>query len=270
MKISLVSDLHLDCAYQELSGGDILILAGDICEVRDFQKDFHSTRLIDAKAGAYKFYDFFYKECSKYEQVLYIMGNHEHYSSRYDKTFETLAGILPSNVSIMENDFKIINGVLFIGTTLWTDFNKSDPITMFDAKQYMSDYRRISYFYKERNFYHKLFPEKVLAIHHSSKKFIKDTLSKYSEMPVVIITHHAPASLSISEEYKNQFTLNGCYFSDLSDIMLDHDNIRYWVHGHTHNPADYTIGNCRVLSNPRGYVGYEDTSKFDPNFFFEI
>lgn len=270
MKISLVSDLHIDCGYQELPGGDILILAGDICEVKDFHKEYHSTRLIDARPGAYKFYDFFYKECAKYNQVLYIMGNHEHYGSRYDKTFELIKKIVPSNVTIMEDDTKIINGVLFVGTTLWTDFNRGDPIALFDAKHSMSDYRRIDYFYKDRGFYNKLFPEKVLAIHHKSKNFIKETLTTHSEMPVVVITHHAPSVLSISEQYKNQSSLNACYFSDLSDIMLDHSNIKYWVHGHTHDPSDYTIGNCRVLSNPRGYLGYEDTSKFDPNFFFEI
>ena len=34
MKIHLVSDLHLECEHQELPGGEVLILAGDIAESR--------------------------------------------------------------------------------------------------------------------------------------------------------------------------------------------------------------------------------------------
>jgi hypothetical protein len=30
-----------------------------------------------------------------------------------------------------------------------------------------------------------------------------------------------------------------------------------WTHGHMHDDFDYTIGTCRVVCNPRGYVGHE-------------
>jgi len=39
--------------------------------------------------------------------------------------------------------------------------------------------------------------------------------------------------------------------------MLDHAQIRLWTHGHTHEDFDYEIGTCRVVCNPRGYVGHE-------------
>jgi predicted phosphodiesterase len=38
MKIQLVSDLHLDMYDMALPGGDVLILAGDICEAREYGK----------------------------------------------------------------------------------------------------------------------------------------------------------------------------------------------------------------------------------------
>lgn len=37
-----------------------------------------------------------------------------------------------------------------------------------------------------------------------------------------------------------------------------------------HTPVNYMIGITRVISNPRGYVGQEDTSHFDSNFTFEV
>ena len=45
MKINLVSDLHLEFGYQELPGGEVLILAGDIAEARSIKKHHHSTKV---------------------------------------------------------------------------------------------------------------------------------------------------------------------------------------------------------------------------------
>jgi hypothetical protein len=30
--------------------------------------------------------------------------------------------------------------------------------------------------------------------------------------------------------------------------------VSLWIHGHTHTAFDYTVGNTRVVCNPRGYV----------------
>jgi hypothetical protein len=64
--------------------------------------------------------------------------------------------------------------------------------------------------------------------------------------------------------------MNGGYCSAMDEFVLDHENIRVWLHGHMHDPVDYMIGNTRVLSNPRGYIGHEDTSRFDPSLTFEV
>jgi hypothetical protein len=38
-----------------------------------------------------------------------------------------------------------------------------------------------------------------------------------------------------------------------------------------HNQSDYMVGDTRVLTNPRGYAGYETIANtFDPNFYFEV
>jgi len=51
--------------------------------------------------------------------------------------------------------------------------------------------------------------------------------------------------------------------------MLDNSNIKLWTHGHTHYPFDYQIGECRIVCNPRGYDGYENTG-WDPNKVVEL
>ena len=270
MKINLVSDLHLENGYQELPGGEVLILAGDICEGRDFFKEFHSTRLLESKPGTYKWVDFFYKECAKYDRVFYVLGNHEHYRGRFDKTYDQIKSCLPANVRLLENEYEEYNGVLFLGGTLWTDCNKGDPLTVHTVKYSMNDYRVIKNYYVNKDIYYKLTPEFTMSVHRKTCEYITKILEEKKDTPTVVITHHGPTFSSINEKYRRERTMNGAYTSDLSDLILDHENIRVWVHGHMHDPADYEVGSTRVVSNPRGYLGYEDTSAFDPNFFFEV
>jgi hypothetical protein len=63
---------------------------------------------------------------------------------------------------------------------------------------------------------------------------------------------------------------NGSYASDLDDLILDHPNIKYFSHGHTHSSFRYKIGECEVICNPRGYFPMEINPNFDPNFEIEI
>jgi Icc-related predicted phosphoesterase len=270
MKINLVSDLHLENGYQELPGGEVLILAGDVCEARDFLREFHSTRLTDRVPGSLKWYDFFYHECAKYDRVFYVLGNHEHYHGRLDRTYNDLKSILPKNVRLLENECEEYNGVLFIGATLWTDCNKGNPLTLHTIKYSMNDYRLITNHYVNKNLYYKLTPEFTASVHRNSRDYIKLMLKEKKNMPAIVITHHGPSFMSINEKYQRETDMNGAYASDLSDLILDHENIRVWVHGHMHDAVDYSIGNTRVLSNPRGYVGDEDTSGFDPSFSFNV
>ena len=89
--------------------------------------------------------------------------------------------------------------------------------------------------------------------------------------PVVVVTHHSPSKQSTHPRYARDVIMNGAYSSDLSEFILDHENILFWTHGHMHDPSDYMIGQCRVICNPRGYYGYESqVQKFDPTVGFDI
>ena len=144
MIVHLVSDLHLDISgYQELPGGDILILAGDICEAKELSKEYHSTKLADRKQGSFPCHDFFEFECAKYNKVLYVLGNHEHYRGRFDKTKELIESMMPANVTVLENEVVEYQGVMFLGATLWSDLNKGDSLTMYHIKNMINDYRVI-------------------------------------------------------------------------------------------------------------------------------
>ena len=71
--------------------------------------------------------------------------------------------------------------------------------------------------------------------------------------------------------FRSDTIMNGAYSSDLNDFILDNPQIKYWTHGHTHEPFRYMIGQCEVICNPRGYKYYEQRAEeFDPTVGFDI
>jgi Icc-related predicted phosphoesterase len=271
MNISLVSDLHLDISkHLELPGGDVLIIAGDACEARELVKEHHSTKVLPYTGGSFPCYDFFEFECAKYKKVFYVMGNHEHYHGKFWKTKNELERVFPSNITILENQCEEYEVVLFVGATLWTDMNKSDPLTLTSMATYMNDYRLITYHYPQYNAYHKMRPLDTVKMHYESKRYIEETVKSHTDKPVVVVTHMAPTFMSVNEKFKHDPVSNGAYCSDLSELILDNPNIKFWVHGHVHDPVDYMVGDTRVLCNPRGYLPWEDGNGFDPAFTFEV
>ena len=131
MKIALASDVHLEFGHLELNNvdnADVLVLSGDICVASKFGPN----------------YDRFFQDASKlFKNVVYIMGNHEHYDGDFAKSESILRAALErySNVHFLEKEIVKIDDVTFIGGTLWTDMNKEDPLTMYHVQRRMNDFR---------------------------------------------------------------------------------------------------------------------------------
>jgi len=143
---------------------------------------------------------------------------------------------------------------------LWTDFNREDSLCMWHAGQSMNDYqvcrnggRGIS----GGGYASRLQPEDTLAEHRAMLDYIRITTEGKTDQRFVVVGHHAPSSASVAECYQGDLLMNGNFYTDLSEFILDRPQIRLWVHGHMHNRSDYMIGTTRVVCNPRGYVGYE-------------
>jgi hypothetical protein len=281
MRINVVSDLHLEFGDLELPGGEVLILSGDICEVKQIKADYDVNNIMNEggpSTGNFKRSDrytrFFHEECGKYEKVFYVAGNHEHYGYKLHKTIPHLKSVLPNNVMVLEKEQFEYKGVLFIGGTLWTDMNNHDSLTLYHMKGMMNDYKQITMFDEVHNVYHRLTPDKTVSEHVKTKQLFKLFLEENragKKLPVVVLTHHAPSKLSTHPYYANDTIMNGAYSSDLSEFILDNPEIQVWTHGHTHHTFDYMIDNTRVMANPRGYKNYEEQAEeFDPTVGFDI
>lgn len=263
MEIDFVSDLHLEFAPLELPGGDVLVVAGDVGEIRNIIRDLEGI-LINNKPRNMVFKDFFEVQCAKYRLVIYVMGNHEYYHSLYNTAVQKLKSLLPSNVIILDDESLEVDGVLFLGSTLWTDMNRGDPITKMTVQNGMNDFRTIKYQDRDGR-YRKFLVNDAVEKHHRSVRFLAEALAENRDKECVVVTHHAPCSLSVAEAYAGAYHMNGGYFSDLSGLILDNTNIKLWCHGHMHNRSDYKVGETRVIANPRGYVGHEPTTEtFNP------
>lgn len=252
MKIKVLSDLHLEhfCAAQifPVGSGDVLILAGDILSAKNLKKNGYLRAV----------YERFLNDCAwNYRHVLYVMGNHEFYGYNYEGTLKTIKEHLPSNVHLLNNDTFTIQGWNFVGFTFWTDFRNENALEMMEAEQVMNDYKMI----RIGSNYRKLNTNDTLAFHKESKEYLLNQLQTLNEN-VFVISHHAPSYQSVAPHFKTQ--ANGAYVSNLDNLILYNPQIKYWVHGHTHTPFDYQIGECRVICNPGGYPG-QDTG-FNPDF----
>jgi len=283
MRVNLISDIHLEFSDLKLPGGDVLLIAGDACEAHRIKPDMYTgemPRLLKwetEEKRVDRHYRFFKEECAKYNRVLYIAGNHEHYGGKFNQTHELLRERLADcNVDVLERDTVDINGVLFVGTTLWSDV--SHPLVESIVRECMNDYSSIKL--KEHYGhdpvqvnYRKLRPADTLREFYKSRDYIFKTAAENPDKNIVVMTHHAPSEHSVDPMYKlpKHQEMNRAYYSDLDQHIIDHPNIKFWVHGHTHADHDYTIGGCRVLCHPRGYYGYESiATNYDTIFGFDI
>ena len=275
MRVNVISDLHLEFGDLTLPGGDVLVISGDACESRTLRKYKYDPVNLLGESPSGKRLDraarFFHEEVTKYRQCIYVMGNHEHYHGKFHKTWHELIAEVPDNVEVLEQQHLEIDGVLFLGATLWTSCNKGDPMTHMVLKNGMNDYRAITYHDRVRSVYRKLNPEDTQAEYSKTVQYFRTMCELNRDKKVVVCTHHAPSFQSVHEHYRHEREMNGGYASDLTDFILDQENILFWTHGHMHDPSDYMIGQCRVIANPRGYAGYEQrVHEFDPTVGFDI
>ena len=272
MLIKLLSDIHSEFYRTEtFIGLDLigpedsettLILAGDI-----------------GKPGNGKMINSMFEElldnfCERFKHVVFVNGNHEYYGGRVDKVDSFMINFDDSveNFHFLNGDWRVLDGVLFVGGTLWTDFNNFSPLEMADAKLFMNDYQAITI--KQVTHYRKFRPTDAYDIHKKHLKAIWNALKEHKDKKRVVVTHHLPSFECIHPRYKTSryATLNHAYATNLEGFILEHQP-DLWVSGHTHDGYDFNIGETRLMCNPMGYpnvYGGLENENHDPRFLIEL
>lgn len=82
--------------------------------------------------------------------------------------------------------------------------------------------------------------------------WLEETLTNSKAKTNVVVTHHAPSLQSIPIRYRED-PVSSAYASDLEAFIRTHQP-QLWIHGHVHEPKQYTIGETKVICNPHGYI----------------
>lgn len=272
MKISVCSDVHLEFGDLDLrnkDNADVLILSGDIMVACDLGTS-DSCENVSPSKKHMSYLNFMEQVCKEFKHVVYVIGNHEHYHGDFNETIpklkETFGHLV--NLHILDKESVLINDVMFIGGTLWTDMNKEDPVTLSHIRGVMNDFRIIDDVREEVHYRDadgnsrtrtgRFSPIESVNEHKQMLSYAKKILDENVTRKCVMVGHHAPSKLSTHPRYATEFIMNGAYSSDLSEFILDHPQVKLWTHGHTHEVFDYNIGSTRIVCNPRGYIKYED------------
>src|SRR5881227_2858047 len=110
MRLHVLSDLHLERGIGDVpvAEADVVVLAGDIST---------GTRGVEwARSWAAD------------RPLIYVAGNHEFYGHSMPRLIEQLrSAAAGSSVHVLEDEQLILDGVRFLGCTLWSDFDFDGP-----------------------------------------------------------------------------------------------------------------------------------------------
>jgi predicted phosphodiesterase len=244
MLIKVLSDTHLehyldrDDFIKSLdSDVDVLVLAGDIDSIDRIQDTLEAFS-------------------SKFTNVIFVPGNHEHYYSSPARLEKLLAETENRNPNLHclrpSNRIAKINGQRFIGSTLWFSY---DPSNIAHESK-MNDFQRIDEFnpwvYEENKIF---------------QQFIRDNLNEDD----ILVTHHLPSDMCIHPFWKGSF-LNRFFATDMTRELMS-KKPKLCIFGHTHNAYDETVNGVRFVCNPRAYPGElpaGEPSGFNPKMVLKV
>ena len=249
MRLHILSDLHLSAHGMpppELAA-DVTILAGDI-----------RRPAADAMQWA----------AGLGRPVLYVPGNHEFYGGSIPQVRQAMArSAREYGVQLLDQGTQVIDGVRFVGATLWTDFAlfgvDHKEFAMTASAKFMRDFAAI------RNADGSVFtPADAAALFAEQHAWLAAVLAEPFAGPTVVITHHAPTPRSVHPRFADS-PVSAAFVSDCSALM---GRAVLWIHGHTHDSFDYTANGTRVVCNPRGYCsgGVNENPHFDPCLCIEV
>ena len=279
MNIQLLSDLHLESnphfTAQPVAGADLLVLAGDI---GSYQKNSQLTSLKIADFGLARFSPLAVAQGGTGwpTPVFFVPGNHEYDGLDFDDAHTRLRETCERLGMVwLERQCVVLNGVRFVGCTLWTDFDaltggsmdstSSGNITLGEQlKARDKAFRAANFYLKKNNSMHAGQPMLAEAVREQglqSQTWLRQALSVPFEGTTAVITHFAPSLRSADPRYG--ITPGTAGFCNSLDDLLPLAKV--WMHGHLHCATDYVAHGCRVVANPLGYAHKGEQASFKPN-----
>lgn len=288
MNIQLLSDLHLEShphfSAQPLAGADVLVLAGDI---GSYQHNSDLTRLGVPDFGLARFSPRPVHEggAGWPTPVIFVPGNHEYDGLEFDEAHQRLRQACERwGLIWLEQESVVLQGVRFVGCTLWSDFDAlssaagtpanaaaaAAPGALAEQLKARDKAFRAANFYLRKN--HSLqggapmLAEQVREQALKSQRWLRQALATGFDGPTVAVTHFAPSLLSADPRYG--LTPGTAGFCNALDDLLPAAQL--WLHGHLHCPQDYVSRGCRVVANPLGYARKGEQKNYRPELLIGV
>lgn len=286
MNIQLLSDLHLESNPQFMPvpapGADVLVLAGDI---GSYQTGSALSAAGDEDFGLQRFSPLL----GWPTPVLLVPGNHEYDGMDFDQAHARLrATCVRLGITWLEREVLHLNGVRFVGTTLWSDFDALGPLAgkplpeklpahfSHPNSQYTRQLKARDKAFRAANYYLRKTgttrhgqawlaePMREHALH--CQDWLNTELNTPFDGPTVVVTHFAPSLHSADPRYGQ--TPGTAGFCNALDALLP--KAQLWLHGHLHCPSDYVVNGCRVVANPLGYAHKNEQVTFQSQSLLRV
>lgn len=245
MKIALISDVHAEFYRSQPNwlpplpeNPDVLVLAGDLHVGKALIQ--FIERVSQALPNAH---------------IVFIAGNHEFYRQYRLATLNAYRDAFADTARIhfLENDFVDIDGVRFIGATLWTGFPLHLPEytsekVMAYAKDSVSDFSLIA---DDTGAIQVFTPEMAKILFDESKAKIAEHLSASDPDKCIVVTHFPPTKQLQHPKFSPDM-ISSYFTADCLDVIEAYQPA-YWFYGHNHWSSQITIGKTQLVSNQLGY-----------------
>lgn len=236
---------HFDFQWYRNPGSEVLVIAGDV-----------SNNIEDT-------YSVLEHACKFYDNVVFVDGNHEHYSGEtIDDNMDTIMDFqvsLPNLIYLDGGDFcrRDIGRVAFIGGNGWYDWRCYEDRGISFPKAFASWDDNSND--RDLNFGHYGWPN---IIGTSQVINIVDAAKKADQDPnidsIVMVTHTAPHADCLRWDSTNLDWNAGSpsyVNTELSQVFDTNVNgkIKVWAYGHTHTRRSWVHRDIFMVNNCYGY-----------------
>lgn len=257
MKISILSDLHVDFAIQQVDPNRIKdhMVYDAYCDHLDVGPE-TEVLIVAGDVGHYNAQDFVVLAAMgrvfSYKKIFVVAGNHTLYrSSKHSSakrisefwSYEDQNGVIEVlNGNVVEYKGVRFGGAMgfayglpYMNKTLGLNMTSDESIQMYDS--YMNDMYCIDGLTDPKDMYD-VELEKLLDV--------------YQDVDVMI-SHYNPTikKEGIAEMYREDPS-TGFYCMDCEDLLME-TSATHWIYGHQHATIDYECQGVSVLCNAFGY-----------------
>lgn len=197
-----------------------------------------------------------------WKHVLFVPGNHEFDGRDLGETLLRLQALCQElGITWLDRQSLVIDGVRFVGTTLWSDF---DALGNRDKA-----FRAANYYLRKNTCLHEGTPmlaESLRELALDCQDWLRAALAMPFDGPTVAVTHFAP-SLACADSRYGLVPGTAGFCNALDDLL---PQAAVWIHGHLHCASDRVVRGCRIVANPLGYASKGEQETFAPQFTIDL